>query len=501
MPKLLVQNVYTEILDGDIAKLDQEFSFYVPGFQFIPAYTSCKRCGVRYKNGYCPKCKIQRWWDGKKHLLRKNGNRYFLPTGCLALIQEKFPDFEIEDLRKKPDTQLQEIILHDPKNPNEFRNLYPEQLIAVNTAVDKVRGVIQSPTGSGKTSIIAGILKRLVLKAAIIIHNITIAKQLQRELSAMLDEPVGIIQGRSWDEQRVTVVMAQTLSVRLRNAKKTIEEEKALNFIRSNEILIFDEFHHASSRTWYELAKLFENAYYRIGVTGTAMMRGGEDLLALASTGEIIYSVPEHDLIDRGLLARPIIHLFVVKTPQISFARGEQQTYPDIYRRGVVENDKINDLAAEIIRYLDSKNLKTLVLFEHLDHVKNIDARLVAVRHVTLTGEDEGEVREQAIKALQSDEVNVILATRIFDEGVDLPALDAVVRMGMQKGKIKTKQQIGRGQRRKNDKENVVHVFDFFNRCHKKLQKHSQVRIEQYADFGYEMRIENDIFFTQELTG
>jgi superfamily II DNA or RNA helicase len=71
-----------------------------------------------------------------------------------------------------------------------------------------------------------------------------------------------------------------------------------------------------------------------------------------------------------------------------------------------------------------------------------------------------------------------LVASKIFDQGVDIPELDALILAGSGKSSGRALQRIGRVIRLSKGKEKAV-VVDFFDNC-KYLKDHSESRIKIY---------------------
>jgi superfamily II DNA or RNA helicase len=501
---LRVRNDFT-FIEGTFPRVevDKALSYYLPGFFMAPRYRDCQnpmcrknKQRISNKTGRCPVCQKPRVWDGKKHLLLggKFGTPYF-PTGCLTVVARILTETGVQtiymDERVKPLTTVPEAAYNLILNG---RTPWPEQQQAIAAGLLYERGVIQTPTGGGKTTIMSGIAKLIPLPTVVLINNTSIAEQLRAEFEALLEEPIGLIKGGVFEPQRVTVAMTQSLMNALSLDKESLEGKlppipEALELVKATQLLMMDEAHHGSSDSWYTLAmKAFVNAYYKFGVTGTAFMRAaGDDLMLIGATGGLIYEVPEQQLIKSGRLALPIIHFYKINEPEIDPAA----TYQDVYQTGVVENVRLNKLASDIIKNL-WQDAQILVLCERLEHIERLEYFLKGVKYEVLTGdsstEDREEVKEQFIKG----KVKIIIATKIFDEGVSISNIDVVIRMGLMKTSIKTKQQVGRGQRIKKDKPNVVHVIDFLHTSHRYLAEHSLEHFNMYERLQYPIILEQE---------
>lgn len=71
--------------------------------------------------------------------------------------------------------------------------------------------------------------------------------------------------------------------------------------------------------------------------------------------------------------------------------------------------------------------------------------------------------------------IQAIIATNIFDEGIDVKEIDSVVLAAGNKSAPALFQRTGRAIRKKAE-ENYAVIIDFIDRTHKKLLEHSSAR-------------------------
>jgi hypothetical protein len=126
---------------GQAAEIKEFFSFFVPGYQWMPAFK-------------------RRIWDGKIRLFDTNTGE--LPAGLIhhlvQYIESRGYNYELvktkygtplEDERPDPKEVVQFIkTLNLPFDPRDY------QFIAIMEALHRTRGILLSPTGSGKSLII-----------------------------------------------------------------------------------------------------------------------------------------------------------------------------------------------------------------------------------------------------------------------------------------------------------------------------------------------------------
>ena len=95
-----------------------------------------------------------------------------------------------------------------------------------------------------------------------------------------------------------------------------------------------------------------------------------------------------------------------------------------------------------------------------------------------LDGQKSSKERLSTIKMMKDGNLDVLIASKIFDQGVDIPELDALVLAGSGKSSGRALQRIGRVIRKFPGKKKAI-VVEFFDNC-KFLRNHSEARIDIY---------------------
>ena len=81
---------------------------------------------------------------------------------------------------------------------------------------------------------------------------------------------------------------------------------------------------------------------------------------------------------------------------------------------------------------------------------------------------------------------DVLVASKIFDQGVDIPELDALILAGSGKSTGRALQRIGRVIRKYPGKEKAI-VIEFMDNC-KYLKNHSEVRMESIKPKKFQIK-------------
>lgn len=230
----------------------------------------------------------------------------------------------------------------------------------------------------------------------------------------------------------------------------------------------------------------------RYGFSGTPIMRGNlNDLKLIAATGPVQVEVTNADLIDNGWSAVPTVYIHSISYKKLDATEFYDTSYQYAYTEGIVGNTVRHNLACEIVESIVLDGKSVLILVNRLAHGEALLEMLYDnhpdIQAIFVHGSSSVADRRAALDRLSSDNICVI-ATPIFDEGVDVPALDAVVLAGGGKSQWKLLQRLGRGLRRK-EGDNVVQIHDFDDYFNKYLDRHCNERIRVYVREGFKTEV------------
>jgi len=222
-----------------------------------------------------------------------------------------------------------------------------------------------------------------------------------------------------------------------------------------------------------------------MGLSGTALRRDVlSNMKVMALTGDIIYRLQTTELIERGTLSD--IEIRMIENPEIVSGTTWQQ----IYERGVVQCLVRNNKIAQIATTHWREGRKVMILVRQIEHgellrdlleqEQQVPAKFVWGRHAS---EERERVKEEFNRAGNF----VLIASPIYDEGVDLPEVNVLIMAAGGKSEVKTLQKIGRGLRRKRDHSTLL-VYDFNDSGAKYLSKHSVERLKTYQKEGFKVK-------------
>jgi superfamily II DNA or RNA helicase len=467
----------------------------------------------KYRNGT---------WDGYISLYRRQSGT--LPGGLTARtgarLQELGVDVDIED-RSQPPLVEPQLVGGQLTNID----LRPYQEDACNRAEAAKRGVFDAATGTGKTEIMAEMIRRLACRSLIIVASRDLAWQTIRRFqgtdreAARLAFPnadpehlYGIVGDDVESPGLITAALYQTLVRRLMpvclrcgaageldqrtcDVKKGLrrcsgeldftESEVTREWLATFDALHLDECHRSTAKTWWPVVNCIP-AYWRFGYSATPTKSDPiTELKLTGATGEIFYSFKAKEAIEEGWLTEPFV---VTVAPKFPLLDDEEMRYIDVYRDGIADHVKRNRLIAEIAQGTsEGWGVPTLILVAWSEQGRNIKRALreIDVRAEFISGTDSTEKRLAVMEALQDGRITCAISTTIFDEGVNVPEIGALILAGGGKARHKVIQRIGRGLRVVEGKDYLA-VFDIWDsHSDKYLVGHSKQRLQAVKDAGF----------------
>ena len=453
--EIFISNIYSVLKTKEkelLKALGKKYSAKAPGYEFTPAYRQGR-------------------WRGDKFFFDPKTGKF--GTGLLSSILEDLDfldrDYTLTDSRDVVTLESYEV------EGISFRD-YQDNLI--RQALDKKGCIIKSPTGSGKTVILAGILNALRDCTGVVFFN---KKQLLSQTSKFLTKhgiEHGIAFGDGVDIKPITLCTIQSI-------------DKVLHsHVRESDFLIFDEIHEfAKGKMASKVLKSFPKAAYRIGLTATPPKDRFSKLNLVSFLGGIIEVVTAEDLVEEGYLTLPSIQ--ILELPDVDLRETEGLSYPEMYSKYIIENDIRNKTISDIVNSIEGENSKILVLTKNLSHAQILLDLIPG--SIKLEGKDSLQDREDTLKRFVEEKgPSVIIGTIIFQTGVDIPELTHLINARGLKSEIATVQALGRTLR-KHENKSQVFIYDFIDKV-PYLGKHSKRRIDAYKSLNFNIEFHGKAF-------
>jgi len=384
----------------------------------------------------------------KRYLIEghTNGNYFFLSgfvPKCLSWLNKNFIEYEYN-------TDIQDIQYNSPHLPGISLRPYQEKLC--RKAVETGFGVVKSPTGSGKSIMMYGLVscfqKENVL---ILVHSLDLVQQLYIGLVETGFKDCGVYTSKKPQMHRITVCTVQTY-VNICKDWKTHWD-----------VVIVDEGHHVSStfkgNYFGSLTRILAPCRYAFTATLSDNQEGRHALEGLI--GPVIGELTMVEGQELGFLSTPEIIFRGVEIPTETLMLRKDVPYTTLYKDGIVGNWNRNSKIAWEAEQEVKNNGTVLILVRRISHIQEITSFLnmeVDVVQGVVPKEERLRIKED----LKSGKIKCVIATTAWTEGIDLPNLTMVINAAGGKSERETLQKIGRGLR-KTENKNTVKIIEFMD--------------------------------------
>ena len=465
---------------GICYELVQYFTFEVPGHKFMPAYRN-------------------KMWDGKIRLFSdKTGKIY---VGLLDYIKEFCDsneigydiDDDVDDTKNVDKNNVEDFIKSlKPKSKGKDLTLRDYQSEAIWYGISKNRGMLISPTASGKSLIIYALIRyyNLLLRDKKILILVPTTSLVDQMYSDFIDYGWDdkylhrIYQGHEKDTDKPVIISTWQSLYKL--DKKYFE-----NF----GCVVGDEAHLFKSKSLTTIMTKLINCKYRFGMTGTLDGTQTHRLVLEGLFGKVKKVTTTKELIDKDTLASLKIKCIVLKHKEEDCKAVKDLKYSEEIQY-IVSHKTRNDF---ISRLCDNLSGNTLCLYQLVEKhglvlynlMKDFNRKVFFIHGGTDT-----ETREK-IRAITEEQTNAIIVASYgtFSTGINIRNLHNVVFASPSKSRIRVLQSIGRGLR-KSDKGDIyttlLDIADDFSYKDRKnfTLNHFLERINIYNEEQFEYKID-----------
>ena len=378
----------------------------------------------------------------------------------------------IRDVLYHVDADVVDTVLGtDPVSLTTSYELREYQQDALNAWLDNNRrGVLELPTGAGKTVIALAAMAACDEPTLIVVPTIDLLEQWQRELETEFEAPIGRLGG---GEQRVEAVTVATYDSA---------------YLRADELgdrfglVVFDEVHHLGAEGYQDIARLLA-APDRLGLTATFERPDGAHETVAGLIGSRVYTIDTDELAGDHLAPYEIRRIEVELTPEERAEYDDAQgTFVDYVRSSNIDFTSGSDYrqlvkrsgndpqareallakqrAREIMmnadnkrhqlgRILDRHREDRLIVFTaHTELVYDLSERFLIPAITNETGAGE---RREILQRFRDGEYSRIITANVLDEGVDVPDANVGVVLSGSGSEREFTQRLGRILRPKAD--------------------------------------------------
>ncbi|MEM2637624.1 MAG: DEAD/DEAH box helicase family protein [Candidatus Korarchaeota archaeon] len=302
-------------------------------------------------------------------------------------------------------------------------------------------GIIELPTGAGKTHIALHAIYKLKVPTLIVVPTLDLLEQWRENIGKELGiDPGWAHSGR----ERIDAVTVTTYDTAYR---------KAGYFGNKFKFLVFDEVHHLAAEGYIQIAEMMP-APWRMGLTATYERPDNRHIELSRVMGNVVYKVPLKGLQKKGYLAE-----YQINTITVDLTPEEREEYDKALNeyKSYIREKMINMTSPEGIRLLvmlsaqDINARKALLARQRAREIAfNSDSKLNAVKEILekhpdrkaiifteynemankigrkflipiITHETPENERQDILNNFRSGKYKVIVTSKVLNEGIDVP--------------------------------------------------------------------------------
>lgn len=365
-----------------------------------------------------------------------------------------------------------------PLLPFKEGELLPHQVPVVNTLLQKDQGIIHAATNAGKSYILAGFLQSYRQKTLILVHRTELKMQLIEDFKVLTNLKIGVLSaGGQFEDGDVIVATVRSL------ANKIVEEDKdTLKLLSKIKCLCVDECHHIVAVEHQRCIMACPSLDRIYGFSGTPFKNGSKynKYEVTQYFGPVISRITNKELLDDNVSAQADIFFIKYYVPPLF----KKLTYQEAYIKGIEDCENRNEAIVSIVKaFPDKKGLVICNTIMHGEELEFLFNQAGIANFAFVNGASESTFRENSRQDFIKGKLKVLIATTIFDEGVNLKDLNYLILAAAGKSTVRTLQRLGRGIRKKTDGSRLS-LFDFVDLHHRYLKKHYEQRLATYEAEG-----------------
>jgi superfamily II DNA or RNA helicase len=452
-------------------ELSEYFTFFVPGYKFMPAF----------------KNKI---FDGKIRLFNRLNNTLYvgLLPHLKKFCEERNYELKIDDelLTTENFSLVEAKEFADTLGiPFEVRDY---QIKAFAHCVRKNRALLLSPTASGKSLIIYLLVRWFSSKTLIIVPTVSLVSQLQKDFKDYgfeSDKYVHEIMSGREKTTDVPIIISTWQSI-YKQPKKWFDQF---------DVVVGDEAHLFKAKSLTSILTKLEDCKYRFGLTGTLDGSQTHRLVLEGLFGAVKQVTTTKELMDKSNLANLTIKALVLKHDESICKANKNHKYQDEIDY-IVRSHSRNKFIRNLTLSLEGN---TLLLYQFVEKHGQVLYDMICAkcedRPVFFIHGGVGVDEREEVRRLTEEENGAIIVASYgtFSTGINIRRLHNIIFASPSKSKIRTLQSIGRGLRLGENKDSAT-LFDIADDLTYKSRKnftldHFMERMKIYNDEKFEYKI------------
>lgn len=512
MIKFIFKNHSNGIIESDysiLMNLWEDFSFYVPGYRFMPAYE-------------------RGTWDGKIRLI--NISKREFPVGLLKTLinwcDNNDIKYEIDNKFNYNSTYSENDVLNFI-NKHKFYSKRKEIKPRDDQKYSIVRSIIENrcinicPTSFGKSLCI--FIQSLWYvkqnkKVIIIVPSVNLVRQFKNDI---LDYSTSSDETNLYNLNIQEIYAGQSKNIDIKTNICITTWQSIYNldkeWINQFDCIILDEAHKGSAKCIKDIFDKAENVQYRTGWTGSLKSSSIPGIQAEALIGPIKVITDTATLMESGVIADLTVQL--VRFNYNDILINQLKTYFENIRKTTGKSSYVDEIKfletneqrnKTIIQMASVFNKTGLILYTHQAHGKllyDIATKLYPEKNIYKI--DGSAVIRNNVKYKTYEELKTIIENEndailicsfgVFSTGISIKNIHYILFSVPIKSYVRTIQSIGRGLRISNTKTKVMLIDIIDDLCGKTKKgnkgkenyayKHFKERFNMYTEqkFKYNM--------------
>lgn len=471
--KIVVQNSFCKvegIMHPDVAQLLTQVMTYKNDIESEKGQLFFQMKMARRNNNnkqyYACKAAIAKLEANEYVCLFKDGS---FPTGLLniaiAALDELQAPYELDDLRQNPG---ETAILRWDNKPWDPRYYQSEM---IDLGLKAGRGVFEAAVGSGKSLVMANLIKAISCTSLIVVPSRGLSGQLYRDFC----EWFGAKNVQLLDAQKIRKIKKPSAIsiVTVQSLGSLVKTGEFSEFAKHIDALYVDEVHHAGASTYTSLLKDLEHVYYRYGFSGTFLRNDNKTLEMWSFLSNVLYQYPAYQAIQEGFLTPVEVYMHEMK----GRAHVKYQTE---YDANYCANNELLEKTADIISNYPGKQM--LILVNKKDKcglVIHEYLKSIGIDNSYISGDNDKDEINNTIRSFNEKEINILIGSSVIGEGIDVRSTDHLLMCQGGKSEITMVQAAGRVLRLYEGKS-IATIHDFRFEGSRYMIKHADEREEIY---------------------
>lgn len=341
-------------------------------------------------------------------------------------------------------------IIHEPSSP--YGEIYPrfaqiEALEELNKTMeeDYDKALVVMATGLGKTYL-AGFFARNFKRVLFIAHLEEILYQAKESFQMVMPAKSFSIYNGKVKERHGHTIFASIYTLSMQRHLQAFDPEEF-------DLIIVDEFHHAAAESYQRVLDYFKPEFL-LGITATPDRNDNKDVYAICG-GNVAFRMDFLEAIQRSWLA-PFKYFGVYDDTDYSQITWLGNRYDE---KELLQLQLRDEMAQKVLNaWKDKRKTRTIGFCSSIRQADFLSDffNQKGYRAISLHSRQKDINRDDSISQLADGALDIIFTVNLFNEGVDIPAVDTLLFVRPTESLTVFTQQIGRGLRLHDSKEHCV---------------------------------------------